>query len=676
MLNTIAFILQHPLVISVFIFWGVAPDWHKGHEILRSAFIRIQAGDEKQHTTADISSVTKLSAPRALRTVNSARSEMPEEKSRIDRWCLLSYCIGRLKMPEEKSSILSATDFPSAGIPPTGAPKVRLSTIKVPSSTTETFSLPTISSTGAPKVRFSSSKVPSSTTETFFLPTRLHPDLADRIGDGDAEGDGVGHGVGDGEGVLSHDAATVLLTTAQPFTLLPYPITFGPLAPEKYQTKLNRLAAIGSHTRGCGNAADHLGKWSVGNTNQRLHYVCKSNFLAGVNTRCGTYGWASFGHHCYHVELNMPLPYADAMLSCQLMDAQLVTIKSEAENSFVKELVSGQTVWIGISSDGLPAHGNWSDFATWVDGTPLRTAPYTNWDKHQPATFRDDSVAAFMNDWNALCLPSPWQQWQMNFAAAAFVIVVATLWLLTLLVACVAKVTYLCCYKSSVTDKRFPFPGVAVHAQQLTDFHHSAFGCFGDMDACIHSCCCPMIRAADTHKAAGTSEFWSVILYWIVYFIIACDPLIDKLIGTSGQFYAGIIFAILMTRKRLLLKAKFGIAPVCGCTDFLLWWCCMPCAIAQEARHVDEVTGAKVSCCCSLAQNQISTAHPVVGPAVSLPYLATEAIAIYHQPMLSNYAVMSPINTAQLVHTAQLVSIQPAGAPGVTPLASQAQPLP
>jgi Cys-rich protein (TIGR01571 family) len=569
MLNTIAFILQHPLVIFAFLFWGVAPDWEKGHDFVRSAFFHFD-GDfgHGQSTSVSFANMNDGFQPTKL-ILSAISSRSRKERTTTTEPPLL----------ETTTTDLTFTPAPNDYRP-------------APPST----SMPDASAPAAERPLFPRFKLANTLAEKYYRHHHHHHH----------------HQYSD-----------------------------------------------------CRNVHDHLGKWSFGCAKMHLHYVCKSNRAVW----CDTYGWARFGDSCYHAELDKAVSFTDAKLACerfryesQLVDAHLVNITSQAENAFVQSLVSQQTVWIGLST----TNGTW----TWQDGTALKAGSYANWESQsQPLanyTGRAINKAAFMNDWKVLCLPPPWVQSNINQAVLAIIIAIGATVVLTLLVSCVAKLIFLCTYKKSVTDKRAPLPEVAVHGQQLPDFHHSAFGCFEDMDVCIHSCCCSTIRAADTHKAAGTSEFWSVVLLWV----FAC--VVGRILGgrALGHLFAGLLISGIMTHKRQMLKAKLGIAHGNCCADFLLWWCCTPCAIAQEARHVDAVTGVKVRCCCSLFHHPSPAAHPMVGSAVSMQPMPTAPHASYQQPAPTNYFIQT--EPSARVITAQVVHIQP---PGVAPTAFQMQPV-
>lgn len=558
MLNIIAFILQHPLVVFAFLFWGIAPDWRKGHDVLHAAFVHIRTGSD----TVDIDDPYESIEPVAP-LAEIAHTEMLEAE------------------PVAVTKTLRDAKHPA---PPT---------ILI----------------GPPEV-----------LEITTTPTDLETET------------------------------TAVDTDATPFAELQS------LAMKLHHHHHHQHEPWGKH---CNNVAEHLGKWNKGCMKMRLHYVCKSS----RRDWCHTYGWARFGNNCYHADLKKPLSYAESMSACkqfgyntQLTDSHLVTIESEAENNFVQHLLAGQSAWIGLAT----MNGNW----TWADGTELQEGAYVNWENAsaQPSPYQKSAQAAFMNDWKVLCLPPPWLQWKLTHILIVFIVVAFAAVLVTLLITCIVKVSFMCQYKSSVTDKRHPFAEGQVHAQQLADFQHSPFGCFEDIDVCLHACCCGIVRNADTHKAAGVTEFWNVILYWV----FSCVA--GRILGGKycGDFLSGIIISGLMTHKRQKLKAKLGIAPNTWCLDFLLWWCCTPCAIAQEARHVDYATGAKVRCCCSLSQQASSALHPVVGPAISLQYLNTEPSSNLQQPMARNQmpapssAPMAPTApSSPQVIIAEIVHIQP-----------------
>ncbi|XP_072022799.1 uncharacterized protein [Amphiura filiformis] len=80
---------------------------------------------------------------------------------------------------------------------------------------------------------------------------------------------------------------------------------------------------------------------------------------------CCPYLWSSFNGSCYRYH-----PYkktwADASSYCRARGAELVSIHSAAEHSFVNRTVNGNSIWIGLTVKGR----SWSD-GTAVDYLPM-----------------------------------------------------------------------------------------------------------------------------------------------------------------------------------------------------------------------------------------------------------------------------------------------------------------
>ena len=87
--------------------------------------------------------------------------------------------------------------------------------------------------------------------------------------------------------------------------------------------------------------------------------------LAG---RCDS-GWHKFNGACFSLQTEK-LEWNASKTHCRELreDSQLASIHSEAENNFVKTLLGGRSVWIGLEhtprQDGLHVF-------SWLDGTPL-----------------------------------------------------------------------------------------------------------------------------------------------------------------------------------------------------------------------------------------------------------------------------------------------------------------
>ena len=98
-------------------------------------------------------------------------------------------------------------------------------------------------------------------------------------------------------------------------------------------------------------------------------------------------GWTQGFNSCYRL-FNIPKYWPDAEASCETeaSGAHLISISSEEENLFVKELAPViVTVQIGLRhlpEDGVDAQGK--PIFRWTDGTPLMPSEFQPWDGEQP----------------------------------------------------------------------------------------------------------------------------------------------------------------------------------------------------------------------------------------------------------------------------------------------------
>merc|ERR1719162_2118760 len=147
-------------------------------------------------------------------------------------------------------------------------------------------------------------------------------------------------------------------------------------------------------------------------------------------------------------------------------------------------------------------------------------------------------------------MPPPWFGaigMRMMILAGIVCVVVG----LALVASCFVPCLFACIYKQKVSDQRQPLPVLptpSVWTQQ--DYRFGLFDCFSDMSICCHTFWCPMVRAADTHQAAGSDKFWNVVMYWIGSSFVGC------MLGGDGfgKFIASIILAVVMTGKRNELR--------------------------------------------------------------------------------------------------------------------------
>lgn len=110
--------------------------------------------------------------------------------------------------------------------------------------------------------------------------------------------------------------------------------------------------------------------------------------------------------------------------------------------------------------------------------------------------------------------------------------------------------------------------------------------CLEDPGICLVSILFPTIRWADTIRMAGIHWFSTAFLIIITAYIGMAT--VNDLLGFG--YFAGpgwLIPAALMTFYRQQVRAKFGL-PQDWAHDIVAYICCSFCAIAQEARQLEE----------------------------------------------------------------------------------------
>jgi len=112
---------------------------------------------------------------------------------------------------------------------------------------------------------------------------------------------------------------------------------------------------------------------------------------------------------------------------------------------------------------------------------------------------------------------------------------------------------------------------------------------------CVSSCCCPCIRWSHTTSLLEWHYFYLAVAAWLMFAII------DIFLMACGIQSGGVICFICITVMGIYYRRKmrrhFTLPTTCTSIfqDVLAWCCCMPCAIAQEARHVERSLGSKFS---------------------------------------------------------------------------------
>lgn len=118
----------------------------------------------------------------------------------------------------------------------------------------------------------------------------------------------------------------------------------------------------------------------------------------------------------------------------------------------------------------------------------------------------------------------------------------------------------------------------------LEEWTSGPFECTADLPTCFWACCCTPIRWADTISMAGLLQFWWAFAIFTLLLLFPLPiPVIHLLPFLVATFYR-------QKLRELFKMPGYGEAQtVCG--DCVLMTCCLPCAVAQEARHIE--TAAK-----------------------------------------------------------------------------------
>ncbi|CAK9058934.1 unnamed protein product [Durusdinium trenchii] len=111
--------------------------------------------------------------------------------------------------------------------------------------------------------------------------------------------------------------------------------------------------------------------------------ICEKKKTAGV---CDT-GWSARENSCY-LKLTWHYDFETAMLRCEDMGADLVSIGTLKEQIFVQHLCGQQMCWLGLLEHPQ------SEYWFWIDGTPMA---YQNWQTGEPNNGKGDENRAVMN---------------------------------------------------------------------------------------------------------------------------------------------------------------------------------------------------------------------------------------------------------------------------------------
>jgi len=116
----------------------------------------------------------------------------------------------------------------------------------------------------------------------------------------------------------------------------------------------------------------------------------------------------------------------------------------------------------------------------------------------------------------------------------------------------------------------------------LSKWSSGPFDCMEDPKICIWSFLCPCVRFADNVSMLG------IMSYWLGLGLMTCVWLLN---GVSGGAFIWLVSAFAWMLLRQKFRNKFSMEGQHECSyllgDYLLYAFCVPCAIAQEARHLD-----------------------------------------------------------------------------------------
>jgi len=149
---------------------------------------------------------------------------------------------------------------------------------------------------------------------------------------------------------------------------------------------------------------------------------------------------------------------------------------------------------------------------------------------------------------------------------------------------CTLVAAIACFYRS---QKAFPRAVSSRPEQDFNDWTSGPFDVFSEPSVCCWSVCCPCIRWADNMDMLGILGFWVALMLFCGLVLLNTVP--------AGGLLLWLIASLLWMSFRQQLRLKFDMEQNTLKTfvgDCALYCCCWPCAIAQEARHIEEACRA------------------------------------------------------------------------------------
>jgi len=149
-------------------------------------------------------------------------------------------------------------------------------------------------------------------------------------------------------------------------------------------------------------------------------------------------------------------------------------------------------------------------------------------------------------------------------------------------------------------------PGVVIAQPVKTVYQESPvwligpFGCLDDIGLCLLGCFCPCYLWAKTMEQNNLLSFALALVLFLTAYILGV--LLPWVLNVQAN-WPNLWLMILGTYFRGKFREAQGITNG-GCfEDCLLWCCCTPCAICQEAKHTDRALVRKHNF--EQAQNQV-----------------------------------------------------------------------
>ncbi|KAM4887907.1 CD209 antigen-like protein C isoform 2-T2 [Thomomys bottae] len=108
-----------------------------------------------------------------------------------------------------------------------------------------------------------------------------------------------------------------------------------------------------------------------------------------------SWDWMSFQENCYFFS-KVKRNWRDSMRACLDVEAQLVVIETDEEQSFLQQASKNRgQAWMGLSD--LNEEARWQ----WVNGLPLLESFQKYWNKGEPNNVDEEDCVEFLGDgWN------------------------------------------------------------------------------------------------------------------------------------------------------------------------------------------------------------------------------------------------------------------------------------